>query len=127
VTQDVSQQQGEVLFLSNRHLLTFGEIEGVRLAPEYERVFLMEMAMAGEQEQLEAFHNDLKNQRFALIISEPLYDQQKDESAIFGEENNAWVSQVSQVVLCYYEEVKLARYVHLQLLVPRSSVQDCSD
>ena len=125
-TQEASQQGGEVLFLSNRHLLTFGELQDVRLVPEYERVFLMEMAMAENEAYLEAFHNDLKNQRFALIVSEPLYDQHKDENAIFGEENNAWVTQVSQVVLCYYEEIKLARYVHMQLLVPKAAPGECN-
>jgi hypothetical protein len=30
------------------------------------------------------------------------------------------------VVLCYYEEVKLARTVHLQLLVPKTAPQDCN-
>jgi hypothetical protein len=125
LVQSVSQAGAEVLFISNRHLLTFGYIENVELIPEYERVYLMEMAMAGQPEYLGKFREDLKNQRFGLIVSEPLYRQQKDESAVFGEENNAWVNQVSQYILCYYEEEKLARQVHIQLLVPKKSIEEC--
>jgi hypothetical protein len=114
-----------VLFISNRHLLTFHYVEGVALIPDYERVFLMEMAMAGHTEYLQKFRDDLENHRFALIVSEPLYTRQKDESAVFGEENNAWVQQVSQYILCYYEEEKIARQVHIQLLVPKADVDKC--
>jgi hypothetical protein len=95
------------------------------LIPDYERVFLMEMAMAGHSEYLQKFREDLKNHRFALIVSEPLYTRQKDESSVFGEENNAWVKQVSQYILCYYEEEKLARQVHIQLLVPKPEEGIC--
>jgi hypothetical protein len=125
LVQETSQSGGEVLFISNRHLLTFHYVEGVVLIPDYERVFLMEMAMAGHPEYLQKFREDLKNHRFALIVSEPLYTRQKDESAVFGEENNAWVKQVSQYILCYYEEEKLARQVHIQLLVPKADVGEC--
>jgi hypothetical protein len=125
LVQETSQSGGEVLFISNRHLLTFHYVEGVALIPDYERVFLMEMAMAGHTEYLQKFRDDLENHRFALIVSEPLYTRQKDESAVFGEENNAWVQQVSQYILCYYEEEKIARQVHIQLLVPKADVDKC--
>jgi hypothetical protein len=119
LVQETSQEGGEVLFISNRHLLTFHYVEGVALIPDYERVFLMEMAMAGNPDYLQKFREELKNQRFALIVSEPLYTRRKDESEIFGEENNAWVKQVSQYILRYYKEEELARQVHIQLLVPK--------
>jgi hypothetical protein len=125
LVEEKSQHGGEVLFISNRHLLTFHYVEGVALIPDYERVFLMEMAMAGNSEYLQKFREDLKNHRFALIVSEPLYTRQKDESSVFGEENNAWVKQVSQYILCYYEEEKLARQVHIQLLVPKPEEGIC--
>lgn len=116
---------GEILFLSNRHLITFKDVEGVRLVPEYERVFLMEMAMAGNTEYLERFHNELREHRFSLIISEPLFLRQKDENEIFGEENNAWVQAVSRYVLCYYKEENRARAVNIQFFTPNSNAGEC--
>ena len=116
---------GEILFLSNRHLITFEDVEGVRLVPEYERVFLMEMAMAGNTEYLEKFHNELREHRFSLIISEPLFLRQKDENEIFGEENNAWVQAVSRYVLCFYKEENRARAVNIQFFTPNSNAGEC--
>ncbi len=124
VTGAAAENNGEVLFISNRHLLTFKQLAGITLIPEYERVFLMELAMAGP-DYLEDFHRDIKEQRFALIISEPLYTQQKDETSIFGEENNAWVQGVSKYILCYYEERRILRDVSIQLLVPKSEIGGC--
>ncbi len=118
--QKASQQGGEVLFLTNRHLLTFGMVEGVELVSEYERVFLMEAAMANAPEYLERFRQDMKDHRFALIISEPLSTRYKSPQASFGAENNAWVRRVSQVVLCYYYPVETLRELQIQVLVPRA-------
>jgi hypothetical protein len=50
----------EMLFISNRHLLTFKYLTGITLVPEYERVFLMEMAMAGSPDYLGRFRQDWK-------------------------------------------------------------------
>jgi hypothetical protein len=110
---------GEVLFLGNRQLITFGDLPGIKLVPEYERVFLMEMAMAGNPDYLGRFHQELKDHRFAMIVSEPIFVQYKNSDEIFGEENNAWVTQVSKYVWCYYEPQRLLRDVRVQLLVPR--------
>jgi hypothetical protein len=120
--ENVSQRGGEVLFISNRHLLTFGYVKGVRLIPEYERVFLMEMAMARDPVALGRFHDDLKKQRYALIVSEPLSRQQKGAEDIFGAENDVWVKQVTRYILCYYEPEKTLRVTQIQLLVPRAAL-----
>jgi hypothetical protein len=85
----------------------------------------MEMAMAGNPDYLNKFHDELKNHRFSMIVSEPLFLQYKSSDEIFGEENNAWVSQVSKYVFCYYEPQKMLRNSHIQLLVPRSDPKDC--
>ena len=69
--QQVVKQGGEVLFINQRHLLTYDYIQGVPLVPEDELVFLMEMAMSNNSSYLDAFHLDLSNQRFAMIVSEP--------------------------------------------------------
>jgi hypothetical protein len=109
----------EVLFIDERQLVTFQTIQGIKLIPDYEKVFLMEMAMAGNPDYLGRFHSDLKNQRFSVIISEPLFITTKGASEPFGEENDAWVEQVSRPVLCYYESARFLRATSLQILVPK--------
>jgi len=123
LVQKTSQEGGEVLFLTDRHLLTFGTLNGVRLIPEYERVFLMEAAMSNAQPYLGQFYRDLEDQRFALIISEPLSTHYKSPLESFGSENNAWVRRVSQQVLCYYHPLETLRKVQIQILIPRVNVR----
>jgi len=98
-------EDGEVLFIQDRHLLTFDMIEGVRLVPEYEKVFLMEMAMSGNQAYLNNFYSDLENHRFDLIVSEPLALITRPASDVFGEENNVWVERVAQPLVETYHSV----------------------
>ncbi|NMC12891.1 MAG: hypothetical protein GYA34_08410 [Chloroflexi bacterium] len=117
-----ASQEGEVLFISERQLMIFGEILGVKLVPEYERVFLMEMAMSGNPDYLERFHQDLKNQRFAMIVTEPVYLPVKGEAERFGEENNAWVNTVGVNLRCYYTAIKTIKDVKVQLLVPQQKI-----
>jgi hypothetical protein len=117
---------GEVLFIAERQLLTFGLVSGVKLIPDYERVFLMEMAMAGNPNYLSRFHQELKSHRFAVIISEPLFTRYKGPQESFGEENDAWVHNVSEPVLCYYEIDRTLRTVSVQILIPREKPEpDC--
>ncbi|PWH18817.1 MAG: hypothetical protein DDG59_05015 [Anaerolineae bacterium] len=121
--KDIPTDQ-EVLFISERQLLTFGYLRGVRLVPEYERVFLMEMAMANNQSYLQQFYRDLRTHRFALIVNEPLYTTTKGSPVRFGEENDAWVERVAKPLLCYYKPVQQARMllmgVEIQILEPRA-------
>lgn len=112
--------RGEVLFMDQRQLLTFGKVSGVELISEYEKKYVMDMAMAGNQKYFEGFHADLKAKRFALIVSEPLRlkIQSVDETS-FTQENNAWVTWVSKPVLTYYEPLLTLDEVGVQLLVPK--------
>ena len=113
---EARQKGGEVLFLSNRQFLTFHDID-VPLVPDYERVFLMEAAMANAPDYLGRFYDDIRNQRYALIVSEPLSREEKDGRVNFGIENNAWVKNVSRYVLCYYEPSQTLKEVQVQLFV----------
>jgi hypothetical protein len=117
---------GEVLFMDQRQLLTFGYITNVPLIPEYEKKILMNEALGSNANYFQPFYNDLAKHRFALIISEPLRTPVKDSSFQFGEENNAWVKWVSNPILCYYEEKITLKKVGVQLLVPKSGQVDCS-
>jgi hypothetical protein len=98
-----ASQRGPVLFINERHLVTFHQVD-VPLVPEYEAVTLMEMAMSNNQAYLQQFYADLKNHRFAAIISGRQNVGLKDEGTSFAEENNAWNTRVSTYILCYYEQ-----------------------
>jgi hypothetical protein len=115
-----------VLFIDQRQLLTFGYIKNVPFIPEYEKKILMQYALSADENYFLNFYDDLAKQRFALIISDPLYIPVKDSSFEFGEENNAWVKWVSAPLLCYYDQKITLKEVKVQLLVPKSGPVDCS-
>jgi hypothetical protein len=118
--KEKAASEREILFISQRHLLTFGAIQDVHLIPGYEKVFLMEMAMSGSEGYLQSFYGDLRNQRYDLIITDPLKIIYQGRLHSFGEENDAWVSRVSEPVLCYYEPLVTLTEVDTEILVPRS-------
>jgi hypothetical protein len=122
---EAKSSDGEVLFISERQLLMFDTVTGIEMVPDYEKVFLMEMAMANNPNYLNTFYDELRSHRFALIISEPLKLNRQDSSYSFGEENNAWVERVSGPVLCYYEPIDTLKWVRTELLVPRQDSGDC--
>lgn len=115
----------QVLFIGERHLLTFGRIKGVELIPRYERVFLMEMAMGNTEPYLSTFRDELAQQTFDLIISDPLKIQYQGRGRAFGEENDTWVERVSIPVLCYYEPVRTFERAPVQILAPRDQAPQC--
>jgi hypothetical protein len=123
---DQARSQGEVLFIDQRQLLTFGAITDVPLVPEYEKKVLMNQALSEDAAYFDRFYADLAVQRFSLIITEPLHTPTQDSSYQFGEENNAWVKWVSSPVLCYYEPLVTIKTVRVQLLVPNKNAVDCS-
>jgi hypothetical protein len=119
-------RDGEVLFLDQRQLLTFGYIKNVPLVAKYEKKVLMNQALYGDTSYFQKFYDDLAKHRFSLIVSEPLRTPIKDSSFQFGEENNAWVKWVSTPILCYYEPKVTLNEVFVQLLVPKTEPVDCS-
>jgi hypothetical protein len=122
---DNAKVRGEVLFMDQRQLLTFGYIKDVPLVPEYEKKRLMDEALSGNPRYFEPFYADLAAQRFSLIVSEPLRTPIQDSSYRFGEENNAWVTWVAGPVLCYYEPLVTLRVFRLQLLIPNENTDNC--
>lgn len=108
-----------VLLISQRHLLTFHLVDAP-LVHEYEKLFLMEMAISGNQPYLELFWDRLDDHRYGLIITDPLHeyiytDAQDDLAA----ENNAWVTNVSVPVLCAYESLRIYPELGIEILQPR--------
>ena len=123
--QGAAIEGDDVLFISQRHLLTLDMVQDVPLVPEHETVFLMEMAMSGNQAYLDDFHNDLREGRFGLIIVATLERQYQGRTHAFGEENDAWVREVSEPILCYYAPLETLDSPRLQLLVPRAESEWC--
>lgn len=120
-----NQSKGEILFMDQRQLLTFGYIEGVPFVPQYEKKYMMDQAMAGNVGYFHSFYTDLATRRFSLIISDPLRTAIKEQSFGFSEENNAWVKWVARPVLCYYEPLETFEELRLQLLTPKAETEDC--
>ncbi len=100
---ETSPEDGEILMIQDRQLLTFGAIENVELVPEYEKVFLMEMAMSNNEAYMDRFHTDLENHRFSLIVMEPIQIYILSPDHYFGEENNVWIDQVVFPMLAAYD------------------------
>jgi hypothetical protein len=113
-------EEGEILFIDQRHFFTFGYLESIPLVPEYELVELMDHAMAGNVSYLAEFYSDLEEQRFVAIISDPLPIVWKGRTASFGEENDAWVRYVSEPILAEYEPTIQFDEVGVWILQPKS-------
>lgn len=117
-------QRGEVLFMDQRQLLTFGYIPSIPFVSEYEKKYMMDQAMGGNAAYFQPYYRDLEARRFSLIVTEILRGGLKQEG-IFSEENNAWVEWVSNPTLCYYEPILTDRTVGVQLLIPRAEAEPC--
>lgn len=119
MTQEPAARGEEILFISQRHLLTFGQITNVSLVDEYENVFLMEMAMADNTAYLNAFYQDLREHRFALIVSDPQRVNYKGRDFSFGEENDAWVARVTEPLRSYYQREKAFKDLGIEVYAPK--------
>lgn len=115
----LKDEPGEVLFISERQLLSFNEIQGVRVVPEYEKVFLMEMAMGNNQPYLQAFYADLTGRRFKAIITDTISTRIQGDGKSFGVENDAWVQKVLEPMLQTYEPVLSWNNASAHLLIPQ--------
>ncbi len=124
---DLAKVQGEVLFMDQRQLLTFGFIDNVPLVPDYDKKVLMERALTKNRGYFQEFYRDLEEGRFSLIVVQPLNTPRKGSDFEFGEENNAWVKWVANPLLCFYEIRQTLIDVNVQLLVPGSLPMDCAE
>lgn len=116
---DTAILHGEVLFMDQRQLLTFGEIKNIPLTADYEKKYMMDQAMAGNEPYFKNFYADLASHRFSLIVAETQkvnYQTRKDD---FNEENNAWVYWVSEPFLKYYRPIATFKDYGFSLYVPR--------
>ncbi len=116
---DQVEPGGKVLFIDQRQLMTFGEISGVEFHPEYEKKFMMDQAMAGNEEYFNEFYADLKNHKYALIINETQKVRYQNSEFDFNEENNAWVKWVSEPFLQYYKPVETFKEFGFSIYRPK--------
>jgi hypothetical protein len=114
-----ARERGEILFLDQRQLLTFGYISDVALVPEYEKKWVMDNAMAEDAAYFNEFYRDLASHRFSLIVSEQLRVEFQGGIYHFGDENDAWVRWVAHPIQCYYHPVFTVQALNLQLLMPK--------
>ena len=124
---EVNAQGGEVLFITQRQLIAMHMLKNVTLVPEYEREDLMEMAMADNLPYLARFRDDIGNQRFDLIIVDPLNDTIMRRDRVFPEENNVWVRRVVRTILCNYREEVVYPVHEIALYVPQEGERRCPD
>ena len=122
---DVNAQGGEILFITQRQLISMHILQGVTLVPEYEREDLMEMAMADNRIYLDHFGDDMENQRFALIVVDPLNYTIMASDRSFAEENNVWVRRVMKRILCNYREEAVFPEDEIALYVPQEGERRC--
>jgi hypothetical protein len=114
------QTKGLVLFMDQRQLLTFGAVKGITLIPDYEKKYMMDQAMAGNQTYFAGFYKDLQAHKFSLIVSETQKLAYQSSSDDFNEENNAWVKWVSEPFLEYYEPIMTFKDYGFSLYVPKT-------
>ena len=122
--EQTARDGGEVLFISQRHLLTFGGFDHIPLVEEYEKDFLIEMLMANNVSYLTEFYDDLRANRFALIVADTQWYKFQEASANWGAENNLWVRAVTIPLLCEYQQTRVPG-VNVSLLIPRTRPIDC--
>ncbi len=108
----------QILCLSDCQLFTFGNLKASQVDVRYEKIFLMEMAMAGNEPFLSQLEGDLLSGRYGLIFTDRLTTNTQSTQQAFSEENNSWVNYVSRLVLKYYAPVMDEKRLNLQVLRP---------
>jgi hypothetical protein len=125
-----ARQYGEVLFMDQRQLLTFGLMGDLPLVVDYEKKYVMNQALSGDAAYFDNFKEDLANGRFSLIVGEreALFYKEADLESIGDsliEENNAWVAWVTTPLLDYYESAGAFKDVSVELFMPIERKFDC--
>lgn len=116
-----TQDRGEaVLWIGERQLGIFKQVADARVSGPYERVVLAEMAMAGRRAILDDFYQDLAQQKYGLIMMEPLKLEYQDPDMVaFAQENNLFVDLIHRPVFEYYQLDRTLQDAGISILVPR--------
>lgn len=121
----VNAEGGEILFITQRHLISMGMLKNVMLVQEYEREELMEMAMSNNEAFLAHFKQEMESQRFDLIVVDPLTFKILARRRAFSEENNAWVRGIMRPILCNYRLEESFPEDEIALYVPQEGERVC--
>lgn len=122
------KDEGEILFMDQRQLLTFGYVDPIPFVPEYEKKYMMDQAMGSNAQYFKPYYQDLANRRFSLIVTENLKTNIVGDSGVpFSEESDAWVKWVSIPTLCFYEPIYTSRRTNVVLLIPRQNPIGCEE
>lgn len=113
-------QDGEVLFIDQRQLLTFGQVD-VPLVVEYELKDLTNKAMIGDPQLFSDFYDDLRAGRFRVIVTGHLPSQWRGRGHPFGEEDDAQLEFIYLPLQQYYQPAVRLDDVGVWLLVPVGS------
>ena len=109
---------GSVLFITQRHLLTYDLITGVPLVPEYDNIDLMEYAITNYRPMIDQFRADVAVHKYALIIAPIPPGQLRENDSPFSEENNAWLKRISIPMLRSYKVLATFEDGDFVVLVP---------
>ncbi len=118
-----ASQQGLVLMVDQRQLLTFNYVNKIPFVPEYEKKYMMDQAMGNNAAYFRNYYQDLANKRFSLIVIEVL--RLRRTTGAFSDENNDWVDWVSKPTLCFYQPLVTYDDINVQLLIPRQDISHC--
>ncbi|HOU43055.1 MAG TPA: hypothetical protein PLS77_01855 [Anaerolineaceae bacterium] len=115
----LDEHPGRVLLIADRHLIPLDILHVQEFEPEYEKVWLMEMAMAGNTNYLDQFYKKLNNHEFSIIITNVFNMNLQDDSRAFSEENNIWVERVELPVAKAYQSVLRLEDAGLEIWLPK--------
>ncbi len=119
VVQEGQAQGKPVLFLTQRHLLTFHLLGDAQVVSDYEKLLINDMALAGNQSYLDRYYADLSDHRFSYVITDTLLLIYQDPAEKgFAEENNVWVKDVDIPLHQYYQTLDSLGKVYIDVLEP---------
>jgi hypothetical protein len=112
-----------VLFIDQRQLLVFNMVNDENIYIPYEKIELMEMAMARNGEYRKQVQSDLEDHKFSLIVSDILVPWAKPfDPNLFDQdwyENNVWVDFVAIPVLDYYTPIYINKSFGIAIYAPK--------
>jgi hypothetical protein len=116
--------------MDQRQLITFGYVGDVPLVLDYEKKYVMDKALMGDEAYFARFQEDLASARFSLIVSEreAILFKEPDVDSIgdsLNEENNAWVTWVTIPLLKYYESIADFKDTAVELFMPINRNYEC--
>lgn len=118
-----TEDGGEVLFITQRHLITFGLIDNVTLVHDHEKVLLQEMAMSKNYVYLENFGAELASHKYDLILMDHLPSVWKNpETTSLAMENNVVLNELVPLFTCAYEVEDVLVNNSVDVMVPKDVV-----